>query len=253
VKVCEDGAAIRGTPGIMRFLRNWLAPTLVVLAALSVAAIFLGQENGFARVELCSFVWCPHWSSSHAWEKIAYDLGAGSLISLFFYLLVVRVPDYQKRQRFKRSFRKKYQIFKEDCIAEMLGIADGTFMWGFHEELTDQARFREYFEQNVSQDQDRWDRLFNNLDDEGLRRIITHMEVFRDETAFILASIDIPGDEAFEFLQRLTSNILRVKKLNADYDSKKSFLNFLWDLFAGGSIATGYRDYDMIERAIDQI
>jgi hypothetical protein len=44
-----------------------------------------------------------------------------------------------------------------------------------------------------------------------------------------------------------------MKKSKADYDSKKSLLNFFWDVFAGFSIVSGYRDYDMIERAIDQI
>ena len=238
---------------MMRLLRNWLDPTLIVLAALSVAAIFLGHENAFARVGLCSFVWCPHWSSSHAWEKIAYDLGAGSLISLLFYVLVVRVPDHQKRVRFKRSFRKKYQIFKEDCISVMLSVADGSFMWGFHSELTYQSKFREYFNEDVGQGQDRWDRLFNNLDEYHLKKLVTYMEVFRDETAFILASVDIPDNEPFEFLQRLTSNIFLLKDSTADYDSKKSLLGFMWDVFAGFSVVSGYRDYDMIDRAIDQI
>jgi hypothetical protein len=59
-------------------------PALIVLATLSVAAIFMGHENGFARAELCGFIWCPHWSSSHAWEKIAYDLGLNSLFFTFW-------------------------------------------------------------------------------------------------------------------------------------------------------------------------
>jgi hypothetical protein len=237
----------------MRILRSPLDLTLTGIALISVVAILLGHDNPFVRLLICAKLPCPHWSDSHAWEKIAYDLGVGSLISLFFYVLVVRIPERQKRLRFKRNFKQQYRRFKEDCIGEMLMIADGTYVGGFPEELTDQTKFREYFQEKVTRDQDRWDRFFNELEEDGLERIITHMEVFRDQTAFVLTSIDISDDEPFEFLQRLTSTIWQMKKSKADYDSKKSLLNFFWDVFAGFSIVSGYRDYDMIERAIDQI
>jgi hypothetical protein len=53
--------------------------------------------------------------NAKAWYKIIYDLAVGSLITVFFYLLVVRLPDYQRRQRLKRSLERHYKAFREDC------------------------------------------------------------------------------------------------------------------------------------------
>jgi len=39
-----------------------------------------------------------------AWNKIFYDLAAGALVSLNFYVLIVCIPDFQRRRRYKKSF-----------------------------------------------------------------------------------------------------------------------------------------------------
>jgi hypothetical protein len=74
-----------------------VASTMLVscpAVAQSVASI----EGPFARDALCSQIkFCPEISNAKAWQKIIYDLAVGALVSLLFYVLVVRVPDYQKR------------------------------------------------------------------------------------------------------------------------------------------------------------
>ena len=55
-------------------------------------------------------------------EKLFYDLAVGTLVSLFFYLLVVRLPDYERRQRLKSSLERHYEAFREDCIEIMLQV-----------------------------------------------------------------------------------------------------------------------------------
>jgi hypothetical protein len=37
------------------------------------------------------------------WIEISYDLAVGALITMFFYLLVVRLPDYQRRRRLSKD------------------------------------------------------------------------------------------------------------------------------------------------------
>ena len=100
-----------------RFIKrplNWL---LLSLALVGIVAIFLGHENPYARIALCLRVPCPRIADSHAWEKIAYDLGIGSIISLLFYWLVVRLPENAKRRRVRNSFALHFRQFKEDAIA----------------------------------------------------------------------------------------------------------------------------------------
>jgi hypothetical protein len=72
----------------------------------------------------------PEWLHPQSWLKLLYDLGVGSLVSPFFYWLVVRIPEREKRKRIKRSFAN---------------VADGSYEYGFHETLVDhkvQSLFR---------------------------------------------------------------------------------------------------------------
>jgi hypothetical protein len=114
----------------MRDLKNPLNWTLAALAIVSISAILLGHENPAFRAAICAHVRCPQIPNSHAWEKIAYDLSVGGLTSIFFYWLVVRIPENAKQRRIRNSFGRHFREFKEDAIATMLMVADGTFMWG---------------------------------------------------------------------------------------------------------------------------
>jgi hypothetical protein len=71
----------------------------------------------------------------------------------------------------------------------------------------DPEKFREYFKQRVTPDQERWHQFLNNLDEFYLGRLQTLMEQFRDELIFVLNNTDIPKDEPFEFLKRLSAAI----------------------------------------------
>ncbi len=220
---------------------------------MSAALVVLGQDDPFVRRELFSQPDLPAWLHAHAWRKVLYDLGVGSFLSILFYGLMVRLPEHRKRQRIKKSFAKRYRFFKEDCIAEILSVADGSFEWGFHASLIDQEQFRAYFQQKVSPSQDRWDAFLNNLQASSLEILITQLEILRDEILFVLTSIDIDDDESFDFFKRLPSVIALRKKTTLGYDDTKSFGNFLWEMFAGFSFVSGYRKGDLIAYMIKAI
>jgi hypothetical protein len=173
------------------------------------------------------------------WHKFGYNITIGSLISLIFYGLVVRLPDYRKRQRIKNSFARHYRDFREGCIEIMLLAADGTFEAGVPETLIEQDKFKEYFSHPVSSSQDRWSAFLNNLDEYHLQSLITKMEIFRDEISFVLNNTDIPDDEPFEFLKRLSGVIHTMKTATLDYDPTKRLGGFLWSVFAGFDIING--------------
>src|SRR5260370_28350194 len=114
---------------VMNFAKNFkhlLDGVLWAIFLASVAALFLAHEDPFARDALCSQIrFCPVIANAKAWNKILYDLAVGALVSLLFCLLVVRLPDYQKRLRIKRNLAKQYENFREDCIEIMLIVSDG--------------------------------------------------------------------------------------------------------------------------------
>lgn len=229
---------------------NWL---LLGIALVSVAATLLGQESPFVRTAVCVHIPCPTLVHSHAWEKIAYNLGIGSIISLFFYWLVVRLPENAKRRRIRNSFAEHFREFKEDTIATMLMVTDGTFEWGFHRELVDQKKFRDYFKQEVAPGQDRWDSLHNKMTDYHLDELLTHLEILRGEILFAMSAVEIDDKKVLEFLKRLSATIVKMRKTTRDYDSMKSFGNFMWEMFAGWSFVTGYQKRDFFEDMIRAI
>ncbi len=196
---------------------------------------------------------CPVIANAKAWNKIFYDLAVGALVALFFYLLVVRLPDCLRRRRLKRNLRRHYRAFREDCIQIMLLVADGAHSGVVPEALLEQDSFRAYFEENVVPDHDRWHDFQNNLDQRSLRELLTRMEIFRDEVAFILNNTDISNDEPFEFLKNLSATIYLMKDVTLGYDESKLLARFLWTVFAGWDLVTGYRKKDIVKKMIDAI
>jgi hypothetical protein len=97
----------------------------------SVAVALLAHEDPFVRIWVCTHTgFCPTFAHAKAGYKVVYDLGIGALVSSAFYYLVVRLPDYQRRQRLKRSLELHYRVFRISCIEIMLIVADGQFEGG---------------------------------------------------------------------------------------------------------------------------
>jgi len=225
---------------------------LIAISVVSVAALFLAHEDPFAREAVCAHTgFCPVMPNAKAWYKILYDLAVGSLVTVFFYLLVVRLPDYQRRQRLKRSLERHYKDFRKDCIQIMLLVAAGTYSPDAPEALIEQDAFRDYFREKVATGGDRWDEFQNKLDEHHLRELLTRMEIFRDELTFVLNNTEIPKDEPFEFLKRLSAAIYSMKDVTLRYD--ESLADLLWSIFAGWDFITGSRKQDIIKKMIDAI
>jgi hypothetical protein len=79
------------------------------------------------------------------------------------------------------------------------------------------------------------------------------MEIFRNELVFVLNNADIPKDEPFEFLKRLSAAIYSMKDISLGYDEVKSLARFLWSVFAGWDPSTGYREEDIVKKMIATI
>ena len=145
------------------------------------------------------------------------------------------------------------ELFREDCVEIMLLVANGTYLAGVPETLIEQDKFREYFKEKVAPDRDRWDEFQNKLDEHYLRELLTRMEIFRDELAFVLNNTDIPKDEPFEFLKRLSAAIYSMKDVTLGYDKSKPLASFLWNVFAGWDAIEGYRKKNVVKKMIDAI
>jgi len=110
-----------------------------------------------------------------------------------------------------------------------------------------------YFEEEVAPGMSRFDKFQNELDEYYLRELLTRMEIFRDELAFVLNNTDIPKDKPFEFLKRLSAAIYSMKDVTLGYDESKPLAGFLWNVFAGWDQITGYRKEDIVKKMIAAI
>ncbi len=232
--------------------KRFLDITLAAIAALSAAVLFLANEDPFARKFVCTYIgFCQHFP--HVFHKTIYDLSVGSLITLFFYALVVRLPDYERRQRLKRSLERHYYAFREDCIEITLLVTDESYSADMPKALMDQNEFKEYFSEWVTADRNRWHDFQNNLNEYYLRVLLSRMAIFREELIFVFNNTDIPNDEPFEFLKQLSAMIYSMNHVTLGYDETKPLAQFLWDVFAGWNLVTGDRKEDIIQNMIAAI
>jgi hypothetical protein len=135
----------------------------------------------------------------------------------------------------------------------MLLVANDTYSAGDPETLMEQDKFREYFMENVAPDRNRWHEFQNKLNEYYLKELLTRMAIFRDELAFVLNNTAIPKDEPFEFMKRLSAAIYSMKDVTLGYDESKPLASFLWNVFAGWNVITGYRKDDIVKKMIDAI
>ena len=118
--------------------RHGLDIFLILIALASAAAIVFFHEKPFGREWLCQTIRCVPLPNGDAWFKIGYDLGIGGLTSLMFYVLLVRLPDAQKRGRVKRSLSGHYLAFRKDLISTILGATEGSYDYDLVKRLLDQ-------------------------------------------------------------------------------------------------------------------
>jgi hypothetical protein len=225
----------------------------IALFAVSVAIMFLANEDPFVRDALCRAVACFYSDAARAWNKLLYDFAAGCVITVVFFWILVRWPEHRKRERIKNSFRTQYRTFKLACIENFLAVADGGFDATLAENLLPIERFRAYFKQDVGDGKTRWDEVANKMSPYYLEVTLSRMEILRQEISFVMHNTDISGAEAFELLKRLSQAMLMQRNATTEYDSIKSFLGFFWNLFAGWDWVEGYRARDIVDEMIESI
>ena len=238
----------------MSVARRWLDVTLALLFIVSLAAVLLAHDSDFLRKPFCAAVSvCPSLDHADASNKVAYDLGIGGLTSLMFYGLLVRLPDWRRRRRIRRSLSGRYLAFKKDMISTMLGVAEGTYDYDLVEKLVDLKQFKDYFKEGVGRDHERWHRFLNNLDEHNIRDMLMAMEIFRADITHVMLTTDIEDVEASEFFKRLSALLYSHKDTTPEYDPVKQLSQFLWNVFAGWDWVSGYRERDIVQDMIDSI
>jgi hypothetical protein len=186
-------------------------------------------------------------------NQIAFDLSVGILSAVGMFYLLVRLPEYEKKNRIKRHLQFSYQSFKRAVIQIFVGSVQGSYDSKTVECLMDQGSFRDFFKEPYVPGQNKWDGVANKMNEFLLRQIVLEAEVLLNEFQHALGVLDIRDPEVFSFMKRLSVALYRAKNWSADYDGTKEVLGFFWGIFAGWSWVDGYAEREYIPDMISKL
>lgn len=196
---------------------------------------------------ICIFIAATTVANSD-YKAIAYDLSVGFVVSAIFYWIVVYLPESNRKKIIHSGLKEQYDNFRRSCISNFL-ILSSSQSYPHKDSLLDQEEFKRYFRNNNEKGENRWDAVANGLqaNEFYLREIIYELRMLNDEIRFIRSTLNIKDIEVYEFLGRLSREIVRMETTSQDHDDIKSFCRFLWEIFTGWSWASGYSKTNLIQ------
>ncbi len=186
-------------------------------------------------------------------NEIVFNLSCGMLISIWFYFLVVWLPEKKNKNRVKSHFISQYTEFKRHLIMHIVGACREHSDINLVDNLMDHQAFKYYFKEKVTIDQERWHVFLNNLNKDILIDILHEFEALKDATSYLLGSVKIDDDEVFSFLHRINTISVILKGVSVEDDSLKLLSRQLWQILTGYNRNDGYRDYDYFDKMFHKI
>lgn len=229
-----------------------LRVALYALTALAVFGMFSGgNEPIIAILKDTSIADIAY--RLHIGNSIVFDLSVGFLVSLFFWFLIVQIPESRKRAILRNNLARQYQHFKEDVIQILLFASVGSHSTELKKQLCNHDEFKRFFSENKNE---RWYAALNGLQgNEGhLNDLIVEIELLANEISYVLNNINIDDDEVHSFFKRLSTHVYKLRRSTVyTYDHVKYLGNFIWEILARWSIISGQRKEDIVQEMIDRI
>jgi hypothetical protein len=191
--------------------------------------------------------------AAHIGNNIVSNLSVGLLVSIFFWYIVVYLPERNRRKIIRNNLAAHYQDFKENTIQILLWASIGTHEHDLPKKFCNYKEFKEFFSINSNQN---WYTALNGIQgNEGyLNDIIVEIELLQNEVSYVLNNVDIGDEKIHSFLKRLSTNVHKLKNSSVyTADHVKYLGNFLWGILAQWSFIDGQREDDIIEIMISKI
>lgn len=186
-------------------------------------------------------------------NQIIFDITVGIIVSLFVYVLVVRLPALQKKKRLKAHLLRRYDDLKGQCITHFLWACGQPASSDLIESLKNQEDFKNFFKQPVAADQDRWHAVLNGLTEYYVESLVRELDLFRSELDYTLTAVEVTDGQVFSFLRNLTQVLQRSRHWSDKEDQLKPLSQFMWSIFAGWSFVSGYTGRDHVNEMINAI
>ena len=186
-------------------------------------------------------------------NQIIFDVTVGVIVSLFVYVLVVRLPAWQRKQRLKDHLLRRYDDLKQQCLLHFLWACNEPAESTLIDRLKSQEEFKTYFNEPVSADQNRWHAVLNGLTDDYVQSLVRELDLFRGELDYTLTTVEVVDEKVFSFLRNLTQVLQRSRHWSDREDQLKPLSQFMWSMFTGWSIVSGYTNRDHVNEMISAI
>lgn len=226
---------------------------LLFFLPISILGMILGSNDPV--VSLFSGTWLEKalYSLSSS-NSILFNLSCGYIISVFFWYLLVEIPESNQRGIIRDNMSQRYISFKKSTICNMLyASGDVGVDYELVDELLDHKKFREYFSGKNKQ---RWYDVLNGLDENErhIKDVHNDLELLYNDVSYVLNNIRFTNKKSHSLFVNLQENIFRLLNYNdCHYDHVRALSSFLFTMFALWSLVDGDMDEDVVQKMIDQI
>lgn len=231
-------------------IENRLPGVLFALTPVAIFGLFSGStEPVFGPLRGTSIE--PALLALHNGNSIIFNLSVGYLVSLFFWLLVVHLPERQRKRILRDNLSRRYGEFRTRTIQILLWAAIGTHDSTLPEELRDHRKFREFFE---ADNRENWYAALNGLEQVRVDELLLELEFLAEEISYVLNNVSIQDPNVHAFFKRLSEHIVRLRRSETySYDQVKYLGGFLWEIHARWSMIEGQRENDIIHDMIEAL
>jgi hypothetical protein len=181
---------------------------------------------------------------------MAQGLALALLTGLAMYAALLRGPIHYRQWQLRKRLTKQFRQFKDTCIATMMVVADGTADPELRQSLSDPAKFREYFETEISPGPNRWQAFQINLDHMHFEQILWSMEALHDEITLVLNSVEIRCYAPFELRKRLSVAMDTIRVTGQSAEKSRLLANMLWEIFAARNAGLNISQDDLLKKTL---
>lgn len=205
-------------------------------------------------------------SNSIAWAE-AYGILLGLLIGLwvsftsqyFFSFL----PEKRKRAALKKTLIHEYKKTKREIAIQIIFAcqAGGRRDLVAKSETIDQILtvegFKKLFSGALSQQgSERWYAFLNGIEDPSsgaLTDILIALRVFSQKINWALHEFPFSNQDALSLAHELENALVAIEVSATNKESPDGLASFLFQAFSGWSFVEGYRGFDPIQKALDEL
>lgn len=112
-----------------------------------------------------------------------------------FYAVFSYRKDRKRKQMIINNYRQQYKFFKQNMVVILLGICHGGADSELSEKLQDITEFKKYFNESVSDSQDRWHYIANNSSRRLDEMIVVISHFLQATDVLIIAGINFKNPD----------------------------------------------------------